>query len=99
VIEETEFRSLLSLARRVIDVYGEDDASDLSRISYTHGEVSISSKREVVDIFFRGSLVFRHDPNGEMTDFFETRGAWIDEVERMARDIPPSASGIASRRQ
>jgi hypothetical protein len=51
--------------------------------------VSISSKREVVDIFFRGSLVFRHDPKGEMTDFFETRGHWIDEMERMARDITP----------
>ena len=99
MIEEAEFQSLLSLARRVLDVYGSDDTSDPSRISYTHGDVSISSKREVVDIFFRGSLVFRHDPKGEITDFFETRGSWIDEVGRIARAIPPSSSGIASRRQ
>lgn len=83
----------------MLDVYGSDDTSDPSRVSYTHGDVSISSKREVVDIFFQGSLVFRHDPKWEMTDFFETRGPWIDEVERIARAIPPSSSGIASRRQ
>jgi hypothetical protein len=99
VIEEVEFRSILSLARRVLDVYGRDDASDSSRVSYTHGNVNISSRRDVVDIFFRGSLVFRHDPKGEMTDFFETRGIWIDEMERMARAIPTSSSGIASRRE
>jgi hypothetical protein len=98
VIEEAEFQSILSLARRVIDVYGRDETSDPSRISYTHGDVSISSKRDVIDIFFRGSLVFRHDPKGEITDFFETRGIWIDEIERMTRAIPPS-SGIASRRE
>ena len=99
MIEEAEFLSILSLARRVIDVYGRDETSDPPRISYTHGDVSISSKRDVIDIFFRGSLVFRHDPKGEITDFFETRGAWLDEMERIARAIPPSSSGIASRRQ
>lgn len=99
MIEEVEFRSILSLARRVLDVYGRDETSDSSRISYTHGDVSISGKRDVIDIFFRGSLVFRHDPKGEITDFFETRGVWIDEMERIARVIPPSSSGIASRRE
>jgi hypothetical protein len=99
MIEEVEFRSILSLARRILDVYGRDETSDSSRISYTHGDLSLSSKREVIDIFFQGSLVFRYDPNGEITDFFETRGPWIDEMEQMARAIPPSSSGIASRRE
>lgn len=99
MIEEAEFRSIMSLARRLLDVYGRDETSDPSRVSYTHGDVSISSRRDVVDIFFRGSLVFRHDPKGEITDFFETRGPWIDVMERMARAIPPSSSGIASQRQ
>ena len=58
MIEEVEFRSILSLARRVLDIYGRNETSDSSRISYTHGDVSIGSKRDVVDIFFRGSLVF-----------------------------------------
>ena len=99
MIEEVEFRSILSLARRVLDVYGRGETSDSSRVSYTRGDVSIGSRRGVVDIFFRGSLVFRHDPKGEITDFFETQGIWIDEMERMARAIPISSSGIASRRQ
>jgi hypothetical protein len=99
VIEEAEFRSILSLAQRVLDVYGRNETPDSSRISYTHGDVNIGSKREVIDIFFRGSLVFRHDPKGEITDFFETQGVWIDEVERIAQAIPSSSSGIASQRQ
>jgi hypothetical protein len=99
LIEEVEFRSILSLARRVLDVYGRDETSDPTRVSYTRGDVKISCKRDIVDIFFRGSLVFRHDPNGGITDFFETQGVWIDEMERIARSIPPSSSGIASRRQ
>ena len=99
MIEEVEFQSILSLARRILDVYGRDETSDSSRISCTRGDVSISSERDVIDIFFRGSLVFRHDPKGEITDFFETRGVWIDEMERIARAIPPSSSGIASRRE
>lgn len=99
MIEEAEFRSILSLARRLLDVYGRDETPDSARTSYTHGEVRISSKGDVIDIFFQGSLVFRHDPNGEITDFFETRGVWIDEMERLARAIPPSSSGIASQRR
>ena len=99
MIEEAEFQSILSLARRVLDVYGSEDTSDSSRLNYAHGDVSLSSKRDVIDIFFRGALVFRHDPKGEITDFFETRGVWIDEMERIARAIPLSSSGIASRRQ
>ena len=99
MIEEEEFRSILSLARRVLDVYGRNETSDPPRISYTHGDVNISCKSEVIDIFHRGSLVFRHDPNGGITDFFVTQGPWIDEVERIAQSIPSSSSGIASQRQ
>lgn len=99
MIEEVEFRSILSLAQRLLDVYGRRETSDSPRISYSHGNVIISSKRGVFDIFFRGSLVFRHDPKGEITDFFETRGAWIDEMERIAQSIPSSSSGIASQIQ
>jgi hypothetical protein len=98
MIEEEEFLSILSVARRILDVYGRCEASDAPRISHTDGEMSFSSKHSVIDIFFRGSLVFRHDPNGEMTDFFEVHGIWIDEVERIAQSIPSSSSGIASQR-
>ena len=97
MIEEEEFRSILSVARRALDVYGLNEASDPPRVNHTAGDITISNKRGVIDIFFRGSLVFRHDPKGEVTDFFETDGIWIDQMERIGLNIPPS-SGIASRR-
>ena len=99
MIEEEEFRSILSVARRALDVYGLNEASDLPRVSHTEGDLTISNKRGVIDIFFRGSLVFRHDPKGEITDFYETDGDWIDELGRIGLNIPPSSSGIASRRK
>ena len=99
MIEEVEFRSILSLTHRLLDVHGCRDSLDPARTTYTHGDVNISSKRDVIDIFFQGSLVFRHDPKGEMTDFFETSGVWIDEIERLAQNIPSSSSGIASQQQ
>jgi len=98
LIEEEEFRSTLSVAQRILDVYGRCEASDSLRMSHTDGEMSFSRKGCVIDIFFRGSLVFRHDPNGEMTDFFEVHGIWIDEIEGIAQSIPSSSSGIASQR-
>ena len=99
VIEEEEFVSILSVARRVLDVYGRPDPSDPPRISHAHRDVNITGKRGVIDIFFRGSLVFRYDPKGGITDFFETSGIWMDEMERMARKIPSSSSGVASQIQ
>ncbi len=99
MIEEEEFQSILSVARRALDVYGLNEASDPPRVIHTVGDVTISDKRGVIDIFFRKSLVFRHDPKGETTDFFEAGGTWIDEMERIGLNIPPSSSGIASRRK
>jgi len=98
VIEEEEFQSILSVSRRLLDVYGRPDPAEPPRVCYVHGNVTVSDKRGVIDIFFRGSLVFRHDPKGEITDFFETSGIWIDEVERIARNLPSSSSGVASQR-
>ncbi len=98
MIEEQEFQSILSVARRVLDVYGCADSTDAPRINHTRGELKISGKGKIIEIFFRGSLVFRHAPDGEITDYFELHGDWINELERMAGDIPPDADGIASRR-
>lgn len=99
MIEEEEFRSILSVAQRVLDVYGRPDPTDAPRVTHTIGEIMFSDKRGVIDIFCRSSLVFRHDPKGEITDFFEIQGSWIDDMERIARAIPPSSTGIASQRQ
>lgn len=99
MIEEKEFQSILSVARRVLDLHGLNEASDPPRVTHSEGDLRISNKRGVIDIFFHGSLVFRHDPKGEITDFFAADGTWIDEMERIGLNIPPSSSGIASRRK
>ncbi len=99
MIEEEEFQSILSVAQRIIDVYGRRESSDAPRLSHTAGDVNIGSKHGVIDIFFRGALVFRHDPKGEITDFIQAHGLWMDELERIAKSIPASSSGIASQRQ
>jgi hypothetical protein len=99
LIEEREFQAILSVAGRALDVYGLNEESDPPRVTHTEGDLTISNQRGVIDIFFRGSLVFRHDPTGGITDFFETDGIWIDEMERIGLNIPPSSSGIASRRK
>lgn len=99
MIEEEEFKSILSIARRIIDVYGRHETADSSRIIYTEGDLNIGSESGVIDIIFRGSLVFRHDPKGEITDFYEEHGVWIDEIERVSRKIPQSSSGIDNQRQ
>lgn len=99
MIEEDEFLSILTVAQRLLDVYGRHESADSSRLIYINGDLEIGSERDVIDIFFCGSLVFRHAPKGDITDFFEQHGIWINEIERIARNIPESSSGIASQRQ
>jgi hypothetical protein len=99
VIEEEAFKSILSVAQRILDVYGRPETSDSSRIIYTERDLNLGYENGVIEIFFRGSLVFRHDPRGEITDFYEEHGAWMDEVERVSRGIPQTSSGIANKRQ
>jgi hypothetical protein len=99
VIEEEAFKSILSIARRILDVYGHYETADSQRIIYTEGDLNIGYEGGVIDIFFRGSLVFRHDPTGGITDFYEEHGIWMDEIERVSRNIPQTSSGIAHKRQ
>ncbi len=99
MIEEEAFRSILSIAQRILDVYGHHETSDSSRIIYAVDDLNIGSENGVTDIFFRGSLVFRHDPQGAIADLNEEHGVWMDEIERVSRNIPQASSGIASKRQ
>lgn len=99
MIEEEVFKSILSIARRILDVYGRHETAASSRIIYTERDLNLGYEGGVIEIFFRGSLVFRHDPKGEITDFYEEHGVWMDEIERVSRGIPRSSSGIANKRQ
>jgi hypothetical protein len=98
MIEEAVFKSILSIAQRIIDVYGRHETSGSPRIIYTEGDLNIGYEDGMIEILFRGSLVFRHDPKGEITDFYEEHGVWMDEIERVSRNIPQSTSGIANKR-
>jgi hypothetical protein len=98
MIEEEAFKSILSIAQRIIDVYGYHETSDSPRIIYTEGDLNIGYEDGVIEIIFRGSLVFRHDPKGEITDFYEEHGVWMDEIERVSRNIPETSSGVANKR-
>ena len=99
VIEEEVFKSILSIAQRILDVYGSHESAGSSRIIYTERDLNLGYRDGVIEIFFRGSLVFRHDPKGEITDFYEEHGVWMDEIERISMGIPKSSSGIANKRQ
>jgi hypothetical protein len=99
MIEEEMFKSILSITQRILDVYGQHETSDSSRIIYTEGDLNLDCKDGVIEIIFRGSLVFRHDPKGGITDFYEEHGVWMDEIERVSRNIPKSSSGVANKRQ
>jgi len=99
MIEEEMFKSILSIAQRILDVYGRHETSDSSRIIYTEGDINIGDEDGVIEIIFRGSLVFRHDPKGEITDYYEEHGVWMDEIERVFRNIPKSSSGVSNKRQ
>lgn len=99
MIEEEVFRSVLSIAQRILDVYGYHETSDSSRIIYTEGDLNVGYEDGVIEIIFRGSLVFRHDPKGEITDFYEEHGVWIDELDGVYRKIPQGSSGVANKRQ
>jgi hypothetical protein len=99
VIEEEEFKSVLSIAQRFLDVYGIKENAHSPRVTYVSGALNMGYERGVIEIFFQGALVFRHDPKGEITDFYEQRGAWLDEFELLSRNIPRTSSGIANKRQ
>lgn len=98
MIEEEMFKSILSIANRILDVYGQHETADSPRIIYTEGDINIACEDGVIDIFFRGSLVFRHDPKGKITDYYEEHGIWMDAFEQVYQRIPQDSSGIANKR-
>jgi hypothetical protein len=99
VIEEVEFQSLISLARRALELHGRRDDRDPEAVSHARGGVMVCGRRGVVEVFSGGSLVFRHDPRGETTDYFDGRGGWAEEVERMALEARPSLANEGGNKE
>ncbi|MDQ3820602.1 MAG: hypothetical protein M3362_23365 [Acidobacteriota bacterium] len=84
-------REIASAARRILDAYGHIETSDSSRTVYTDGDVNIAEDASVLEVIYRGTLVFRYAPdNSESEPVFEEHGDWVSIIERMAESIPDS---------
>jgi len=85
-----KFKSVGEMARRIIDTYGFPE-TDSSRVVFTEGDLYISSETDIIEIIYRGTLVFRDSPSGGAEGFsFEEAGEWIHEIERIAQTISDS---------
>ena len=96
--EEGKFESVAAAALSILDAYGGHETSDSPRVIYTAGDLNIARERGVLEIIFRGTLVFRYAPEGDAAArVFEEHGVWLAEVERIARTLPqpPSTSNAA----
>lgn len=88
---DDRFAIVLDAARNILDAYGHA-APDTSRTVYTDGDLNIAEEDGVTEIIYRGTLVFRHAPEGDASEnFINDDGEWDEMVERISRDIqaPP----------
>lgn len=86
---EDDIRKIASAAERILDLYGHMETSDSSRTVYTDGDVNIGSESGVLEIIYRGTLVFRYAPDiSESESIFEEHGDWVSIIERMAEATP-----------
>ncbi|HEV2915697.1 MAG TPA: hypothetical protein VGX92_20620 [Pyrinomonadaceae bacterium] len=85
-LSNQKFRAMAEAARRILDVYGHA-APDTIRTVYADGDLNIGSEEGVVEIIYRGTLVFRYAPEGDTQEqVFQDEGGWRDVVERIAQD-------------
>jgi len=85
-----KLKSVGEMARRVIDTYGFPEA-DSSRVVFTEGDLYISSDTDIIEIIYRGTLVFSDSTSSGSQGFsFAEEGEWIREVERIAQTISDS---------
>ncbi len=84
-------REIVSAARRILDAYGHIETSDSSRTVYTDGDVNVAEDAGVLEVIYRGTLVFRyaHD-NPESGPVLEEHGDWVSIIKRMAENVPDS---------
>ena len=85
---DDKFKMVTEAAKRILDVYGHA-APGTSQVVYSHGDLSIAGDTDILEIIYRGTLVFRCAPAGASGDYaFQDEGDWIKEVEQIAQAIP-----------
>lgn len=87
--EENRLKHVADEARRILEAIGMPETSDSSRRMYTEGDMNMAIQNGVIEIIFRGTLVFRYALEGTAVEpIFEEHGVWRKEVERIARSLP-----------
>ena len=91
--KENKFKSVTAVAQRILDAYGGHETSDSPRVIYTVGDLNIAREGGILEIIFRGTLVFRYAPKDDTSGrVFEEHGVWLAEVERVAQTLPEPTS-------
>lgn len=90
-MDENSLKEIASMARSILDAYGHLETSDSARTVYTDGDINIAEDAGVLEIIYRGTLVFRHMPDESAGEsIFEEHGDWVSIIKRMAEDLPES---------
>ena len=89
--KDEEFAAVTTAAERILDIYGRPETSDSARVIFTEGDLNIAREAGVIEIVFRGSLVFRSAPDEAAGgQIFEEHGVWRAAVARRAQALPIS---------
>ena len=88
---ETEHKLVVKAANLILDAYGHVETSDSSRVVYSDGDLNIGRESDMLEIIYRGTLVFRHGPDCSAGDcVFEEHGDWVMLIERLAQAVSDS---------
>jgi hypothetical protein len=94
VNEQDKFEQVASTAGRILDAYGRHETSDSSRVMYTAGDLNVAREAGVIEIIYRGTLVFRYDLEGGAADrVFEEHGVWVAQLTSIAGAITEPPEG------
>ncbi len=90
----SEYESIAESAERVLDAFGQPITTDASQRIYAAGDLNITGDAAVIEIIYRGTLVFRSPPARGSDSYTFIEGEWIDEIRRLAQGAitePPSS--------
>ncbi len=86
--DKERFETIAEACRKILDARGFPETSDSARVLYTEGDLNIAREAGVIEVLFRGSLVFRYASSEATSEnVFEEHGLWAGIVERIAASI------------
>lgn len=85
--DKERFETIAEACRKILDARGFAETSDSSRVIYTTGDLNVAEEAGVIEIVFRGSLVFRHAPGEAYENIFEEHGDWASMVLRLSASL------------